>query len=294
MTLKLLVTGRDGQVAQALLALASDDLEIVAIGRPALDLTDAGSIGRAIAAEQPDVVVNAAAYTAVDKAESEEDSAFAVNADGAGKVAAAAAASGLPIIHISTDYVFPGDKATPYVETDPTGPQGAYGRSKLAGEQAVAAANPRHAILRTAWVYGAYGNNFLKTMLRVAETRDTLRVVADQHGTPTYAPDIAEGVVAVARRLVSDADTPVGVFHMVSSGETTWAGFAEEIFRRSAAMGGATAAVEPIGTEDYPTPARRPANSRLDTSLFTRTFGHTLPDWKTGVGRCVEALRRAD
>ncbi len=294
MRLKLLVTGRDGQVAQALLAQASDDLQVVAIGRPVLDLTDRASIERVIAAERPDIVVNAAAYTAVDKAESEEETAFAVNAEGAGNVAAAAAAAGLPIIHISTDYVFPGDKASPYVETDPTGPQGAYGRSKLAGEAAVAAANPCHVILRTAWVYSAYGNNFLKTMLRVAETRDTLRVVADQHGTPTYAPDIAEGIVAVARRLASAGNTPVGVFHMVSSGETTWAGFAEEIFRQSKALGGVHAAVEPIGTEDYPTPACRPANSRLDTARFTSVFGTRLPEWESGVAQCLKALGQTD
>jgi len=289
MTLRLLVTGREGQVAQALLAKQTDDLQIEALGRPTLDLTDPSSIDRAIAAFRPDVIVNAAAYTAVDKAESEEETAFAVNATGAGNVAAAAAAAGLPIIHISTDYVFPGDKATPYVETDPTGPQGAYGRSKLAGEVAVAAANPRHVILRTAWVYGPYGNNFLKTMLRLAATRDTLRVVADQHGTPTYAPDIAEGILAVAQQLVSDASAPSGVFHMVSAGETTWAGFAEEIFRQSAALGGAAATVEPIGTSEYPTPARRPANSRLDTNLFTRTFGYRLPTWQSGIERCLEA-----
>ncbi|UHD47690.1 dTDP-4-dehydrorhamnose reductase [Aureimonas altamirensis] len=286
--MKLLVTGRDGQVAQALLTRQTDDLQIEALGRPTLDLTDPSSIHRAIAAFRPDVIVNAAAYTAVDKAESEEETAFAVNATGAGNVAAAAAAAGLPIIHISTDYVFPGDKATPYVETDPTGPQGAYGRSKLAGEAAVAAANPRHVILRTAWVYGPYGNNFLKTMLRLAETRDTLRVVADQHGTPTFAPDIAEGILAVAERLVSDAKAPAGVFHMVSAGETTWAGFAEEIFRQSAALGGAAATVEPIGTSEYPTPARRPANSRLDTNLFIRTFGYRLPKWQSGIERCLE------
>lgn len=294
MTLRILVTGWDGQVAQAMLALEAEDLHVLAVGRPALDLTDIGSIERVIAEVSPDVVVNAAAYTAVDKAESDEDTAFAINAQGAGNAAAAAADAGLPIIHLSTDYVFPGNKETPYVETDSTGPQSAYGRSKLAGELAVAETNPRHAILRTAWVYGSYGNNFLKTMLRLAETRDTLRVVADQHGTPTYAPDIASGIIAVARRLVSDANAPAGVYHMVSSGETTWAGFAEEIFRRSASLGGAAAKVEPIGTADYPTPARRPANSRLDTTLFTKTFNHRLPSWQSGVERCLEVSIKAE
>ncbi len=294
MTLRLLVTGREGQVAQALLALQNDDLQIEALGRPTLDLTDRSSIERAISAFRPDVIVNAAAYTAVDKAETDEETAFAVNAQGAGNVAAAASAAGLPVIHISTDYVFPGDKSTPYVETDETGPKGAYGRSKLAGELAVSAANPRHVILRTAWVYGPYGNNFLKTMLRVAATRDTLRVVADQHGTPTYAPDIAEGIVVVARRLAADSGAPTGVFHMVSSGETTWAGFAEEIFRQSVQAGGAGAVVEPIPSADYPTPAQRPANSRLETKRFSDTFGYRLPAWETGVSRCLEALAEAE
>ncbi|MBB3998229.1 dTDP-4-dehydrorhamnose reductase [Aureimonas pseudogalii] len=289
--MRLLVTGREGQVAQALLALASDELDVVALGRPELDLTDRATIERAIAAHRPDVVVNAAAYTAVDKAESDEAAAFAVNRDGAGHAAAAAAAAGLPIVHLSTDYVFPGDKDGRYREDDATGPQGVYGRSKLAGEAAVASANPRHAILRTAWVYGAYGNNFLKTMLRLAETRDVLRVVADQLGTPTYAPDIAEGVVRVARRLREPgASDATGVFHMVCEGETNWAGFAGEIFAVSALDGGPSALVEPITTAEYPTPAKRPANSRLDTTLFGDRFG-ALPDWRSGVVRCLAALK---
>ncbi|ALN73836.1 dTDP-4-dehydrorhamnose reductase [Aureimonas sp. AU20] len=288
--MRLLVTGRDGQVAQALLTLSGGDLELVALGRPALDITDRASLDLAIAEHRPDAVVNAAAYTAVDKAESEEAAAFAVNAEGAGNAAAAAAAAGLPVIHISTDYVFAGDKSAPYVETDPTGPQGVYGRSKLEGERLVAEANPNHAILRTAWVYGPYGANFLKTMLRLSQTRDELRVVGDQRGTPTYAPDIAGGIVAVARKLVSGAPEARGTFHMVAEGETTWAGFAEAVFERLAASGGKTVRVEPITTADYPTPARRPANSRLDTARFRAAFGHSLPVWTDGVTRCMAAL----
>lgn len=290
--MRLLVTGRDGQVAQALLALSKGDVEVVALGRPALDITDRASITRAIAEHRPDVLVNAAAYTAVDKAESEEDAAFAVNATGAGNVAAAAADAGLPVIHISTDYVFAGDKAEPYRESDPTGPEGAYGRSKLEGERLVAAANPNHAILRTAWVYGPYGANFLKTMLRLSETRDEVRVVADQRGTPTYAPDIAEGILAVARALsqTPEASDKRGVFHMVSEGETTWAGFAEAVFTELAASGGKSVRVVLITTADYPTPARRPANSRLDTSRFRQAFDHALPKWTSGVSRCMAAL----
>ncbi|KQT85601.1 dTDP-4-dehydrorhamnose reductase [Aurantimonas sp. Leaf443] len=290
--MRLLVTGREGQVAQAILGLADESVEIVALGRPALDLLDRASIDRAIAVHRPDIVVNAAAYTAVDKAETESERAFAVNAQGAGHVAAAAADRGLPVIHVSTDYVFSGDKPAPYVEGDATGPQGVYGQSKLAGETAVQAANPAHVILRTAWVYGPFGANFLKTMLRLAADRDRLTIVADQQGTPTYAPDIAHAVLAVARRIEAqpEADDWRGVFHMVAGGETTWAGFAEEIFRQSAALGGPVADVAPIPTSAYPTPARRPANSRLDTARFRQTFSHALPDWQDGVRRCLGAL----
>lgn len=291
----VLVTGKDGQVARSLAALTSPQLEFVTLGRPELDITDPDAVARAIAHIGPAVVVNSAAYTAVDKAESEPDAAYAVNRDGARNVAAAAAATGLPVIHFSTDYVFAGDRPGPYGETDPTGPTGVYGSSKLAGEIAVADANPAHVILRTAWVYSPYGANFLKTMLRVSAERDVLRVVGDQHGTPTYAPDIAEAVAAVARRLVKapQAQDWRGVFHMVATGETSWAGFAEAIFAESARRGGSFAAVEPITTADYPTPARRPANSRLDTHKFVSVFGHALPDWHDGVRRCLAAMAAA-
>lgn len=293
--MRILVTGRNGQVAQALAACAADGLAVTALGRPELDITDRGSITRAIESVRPDILVNPAAYTAVDRAESEPDAAFAVNRDGAGCAAAAAAAAGLPIIHVSTDYVFAGDKASPYVETDATGPTGIYGRSKLAGEQAVAAANPAHAILRTAWVYSAYGSNFVKTMLRLAAEREVLRVVADQHGTPTYAADIAAGIIAAARKIL---EAPArqdwrGTFHMVAQGETNWADFAQEIFARSAEHGGAHARVERITTAEYPTPARRPCNSRLDTAKFRAAFDHALPDWRDGVRRCIAELTQA-
>jgi dTDP-4-dehydrorhamnose reductase len=288
--MRLLVTGCSGQVAQALRGLSRDGVQVVALGRPELDITDPASVTEAILRHQPEAVVNPAAYTAVDKAESEEAAAFAVNATGAGHVAAAAAAQGLPVIHISTDYVFSGDKAAPYLETDLPGPQSAYGRTKLAGEVAVAGANPRHVILRTAWVYSPYGANFLRTMLRLASSQDTLRVVADQFGTPTYAPDIADGILAVARRL-RDQNAPSGVFHMVAAGDTNWAGFAQEIFRQSADRGGPSARVEPITSAEYPTAARRPASSRLDTARFRATFGHELPPWQDGVRRCLDALQ---
>ncbi|CEJ11675.1 dTDP-4-dehydrorhamnose reductase [bacterium YEK0313] len=291
---KLLVTGRQGQVAQALAGLVRADVTIVALGRPDIDIRDRASLDRAIAANRPDIVVNAAAYTAVDKAETESALAFAVNADGAGHVAAAAEAAALPVLHLSTDYVFAGDKDGAYRETDPVAPLNVYGRSKHAGELAVAAANPAHAILRTAWVYGAHGTNFLTTMLRLAREQDTLRVVADQRGTPTQASDLAEAILVAARAMSAapEAEDWRGLFHVAGTGETSWADFAGEIFRQSAARGGPSAHVEPIGTADYPTPARRPANSRLDAGRFRMTFGHALPHWTSGVARCLDVLNK--
>lgn len=286
--MKILVTGCHGQVARSLAEFEAPNATIVTRGRPELDLLDAGSVARAIALEQPDIVVNAAAYTAVDKAEAEPDLAFAINRDGAGAVARAAAAARIPVIQISTDYVFSGDKPGVYEETDVTGPTGIYGRSKLEGEMAVADSTPDHAILRTAWVYSPFGNNFMKTMLRLAMDREVVRVVADQHGTPTYAPDIAAGILTVARAALADKPGWRGLFHMVAEGQTSWAGFAEEIFAGAKAAGRPFATVEPITTADYPTPARRPANSRLSTSRFTTVFGHPLPQWRNGVERCLE------
>ncbi|KQT54153.1 dTDP-4-dehydrorhamnose reductase [Aureimonas sp. Leaf454] len=290
--MKLLVTGRDGQVARSLQALSGPDIDVVALGRPLLDITDRASVERAIAEHRPDVVVSAAAYTAVDKAESDVEAAFAVNRDGAAHVAAVAAAANLPLLHLSTDYVFPGIKSDPYVESDATGPSSIYGRSKLEGEEAVLRAHSEAVVLRTAWVYSPYGNNFLKTMLRLAGDRDRLRVVGDQMGTPTYAPDIAQALVVVARQVLarSGRAADAGIFHMVATGATNWAGFATEIFRQSAERGGPSAEVEAITTADYPTPARRPPNSRLDTTKFETTFAHALPHWQDGIRRCLDAL----
>lgn len=292
---KLLVTGRQGQIAQALAGLIRPDVTIVALGRPDVDIRDRISLDRAIARNRPDIVVNAAAYTAVDKAESDSVLAFAINAEGAGHVAAAAEAAGLPVLHLSTDYVFAGDKDDAYRETDPVAPLNVYGRSKHVGELAVAAANPAHAILRTAWVYGPHGTNFLTTMLRLAGERDSLRVVADQRGTPTHAGDLAEAILIAARAVTAapKAENWRGLFHVAGTGETSWAGFATEIFRQSAARGGPSAHVEPIATADYPTPARRPANSRLDAGRFHTTFGHVLPHWTSGVARCLDVLDKA-
>jgi dTDP-4-dehydrorhamnose reductase len=295
--MKILVAGAQGQLARALLeeARARDNLTIVALGRPRLDIADEASIARAIDNERPDVVVNAAAYTAVDKAESDSGAAFAVNCDGAGALAAAAEAQGCPIIHISTDYVFDGTKAGAYFETDPTNPTNVYGRSKLAGEAAAAVANARHVILRTSWLYAPQGHNFLITMLRLARERPELRVVADQRGNPTYAPHLARAILAICERLVAGAQRaqPWGIYHATSAGETTWAGFAAAIVEAGAArLGVPRVPVIPITTREYPTPARRPANSCLDCSKLQRVLGLELPTWQQGVEECIAELGR--
>ncbi len=289
--MRILVTGARGQVVTSMLERAPPGVEVVAMGRPALDLADPRSIERAFDGELADVVVNAAAYTAVDKAEAEEALATRINGDGAGLVAAAARALGAPIIQLSTDYVFDGASGRPYREDDPTGPIGAYGRSKLAGEEAVAAANPRHAILRTAWVYSPFGANFVKTMLRLGETRSEVRVVADQIGSPTSALDIADAVFAVAGALVArPSPETYGVFHMTGAGEASWAEFAQSVFAQAHALGRPAVSVAPIATADYPTPARRPANSRLDGARFKRDYGVELPHWRGSLKVVVERL----
>jgi dTDP-4-dehydrorhamnose reductase len=294
---RIAVTGKQGQVVSSLVERATaQGVEIVAVGRPELDLADHGSIARALAAIAPDAIVNAAAYTAVDRAEQEPDLAMAINGSGAGAVARAAQALRLPLVHISTDYVFDGQKATDYTEQDQIAPLGSYGRSKRAGEVAVSANSEHYAILRTAWVYSPFGANFLKTMLRLAKTRDKISVVADQRGNPTGALDIADGVIAVVKNLLahpSDARFR-GIFHMAASGETTWAGFAKAIFEASAALGGSAPAVKEITTAEYPMPARRPANSRLDCMKLFSVHGVRLPEWREPIAHCVERVLAED
>ena len=287
--MRLVVTGVRGQIAQSLVERAPHGVTVIALGRPTLDLADPAGIAPALAAIRADVVVNAAAYTAVDKAETDAEAAFAINTTGAGAVAAAANALGLPLIHISTDYVFDGAKLSPYVETDPTGPTGVYGASKLAGEAAVIEAHAGATILRTAWVYSPFGNNFVKTMLRMAASRDELGVVADQIGNPTSALDIADAVMAIAANLVTRSDDPAlsGLFHMSGRGEASWAELATRIFTASAAAGGPFACVRAITTAEYPTPARRPANSRLDCTRLELAHGVRLPDWQNSVDHVV-------
>ena len=287
--MRIAVTGRSGQVVSAMSERASHGIELVTLGRPKFDLADAGTVGPAIAAAAPDLIVSAAAYTAVDKAESEPDLARAVNGVAPGLIGEAAAALGIPVIHLSTDYVFAGDKPAPYVETDMTGPATTYGRTKLEGEERLAAATDNHLILRTAWVYSPFGGNFVKTMLRLAATRDEVRVVADQRGCPTSALDIADAIFSLAPRL-SDGEAPRGVFHLVGSGETDWASFAAAIFEESSALGGPSARVVPITTAEYPTPAHRPANSRLSTGKLHTSYGLALPQWRASLRETVGRL----
>lgn len=291
--MRIAVTGKAGQVVTSLIERgAAAGHEVVALGRPELDLADPATILPALQAAKADVIVSAAAYTAVDKAETEADLAYAVNGAGAGAVAEAAKALGLPLIHISTDYVFDGSGDRPWREDDATGPTGVYGASKLAGEQAVLAAYPENsAVLRVAWVYSPFGGNFVKTMLRVGADRDELAVVADQIGNPTSALDIADGILAVATNMVSDSDPAKrGLFHMTATGEASWADFAEAIFAASAARGGPTASVRRIPTADYPTPAKRPANSRLDCGRIAAAHGLTLPHWRDALDVVIARL----
>jgi dTDP-4-dehydrorhamnose reductase len=288
--LRIAVTGKQGQLVTSLIERAREqEVEIIPVGRPELDLADSGSAHRALAAVAPEAIVNAAAYTAVDRAEQEPELALAVNGAGAAAVAAAAQRLAVPLVHISTDYVFDGLKDRAYREEDAVAPLGAYGRSKRAGELAVMEEAQNYAILRTAWVYSPFGANFLKTMLRLAKTRGEIAVVADQWGNPTCALDIADGVIGVVRNLLARPAEPRlrGVFHMTSGGETSWAGFARAIFAASSALGGPAAQVKEISTAEYPTPARRPANSRLDCSKLLAIHGVALPEWKTAVAPCV-------
>lgn len=291
--MRVLVTGREGQVVRSLVERGSRaGHEVRALGRPQLDLTrGTDAIVRAIEAEQPDVLVSAAAYTAVDKAENERELAFAINENGAAAVARAARLLDVPLVHLSTDYVFDGTKASPYTEEDTPSPSGVYGASKLAGERAVLAEHANSAILRTAWVYSPFGTNFAKTMLRLAGDREEIGVVADQRGNPTSGLDIADGVLAVAANLLGNKDHALrGIFHMTGVGDASWAEFAEWIFEVSARKGGPSARVKRIGTADYPTAAKRPADSRLDCTRLQRQQGVSLPNWRASADCVVHRL----
>lgn len=292
---RMVVTGREGQVVRSLLERGAlgDRFDIVTLGRPELDLRDPDGIAAALRQARPDVIVSAAAYTAVDRAETEEAEAYAINAVAPGRIAGVAADLDVPVIHLSTDYVFSGEEPEPYLETDRVGPASAYGRTKLSGERAVAEVTDDHVILRTAWIYSPFARNFLKTMLALAESRDRVDVVDDQHGNPTSALDIADGILAVAGNLLdSDAPQLRGIFHMTGSGSASWADFAVEIFAASARHGGPAASVGRIPSSAYPTPARRPANSQLDCGKLERTHGARLGDWKRATAETVARLVR--
>src|SRR3984957_365640 len=286
----ILVTGGSGQLATALSRAGGARVHVV--GRPAFDFDRPETIAAAFNATRPWLVINAAAYTAVDAAEADAEAAMRANRDGPEELARLCAAADVPLIHISTDYVYSGDKPTPYVEADPTGPCCVYGVSKLAGEAAVIASGARAIVLRTAWVYAATGRNFARTMLSLAQTRDTLRVVADQRGCPTAAPDLAAAILTIAGLIESHGwnDTWSGVFHAANSGDTTWHGFAGAIFASAARYGAKVPEVIPIPTAEYPTPAKRPENSRLDCGRLNSVFGVRLPPWRDSLARVIDEI----
>lgn len=287
--MSILVLGSNGQLARALTQLAAArEIALNAVGRPDVDLENADAVAALIEARKPRVVVNAAAYTMVDKAEQEPDRALAINALGPAAAAAAAAHVGARFIHVSTDYVFAGDKPAPYVETDPTGPLGAYGATKLEGERRVLAAHPQAAILRTAWVFDAAGKNFVGAMLRVARQREDVSVVSDEQGCPTFASDLADAILQLSHRDAS------GIFHCAGAGETTRAAFAEEIFAQSRERGGPVARVAHITSAQYaannPGLAKRPANSRLDCTKLATAHDIRLRDWRVALGACLDDM----
>lgn len=283
--MKILVTGRNGQLAQSLAERDGDDIMLA--GRPEFDLAVAGSARTAILAARPDLVVNAAAFTAVDLAETEQALAHRINADAAGEVAGAAYEVGIPVIQISTDYVFDGLKSAPHLETDATNPVNAYGRSKLAGEDSVRSANPDHLILRTSWLISPFGKNFVRTMVNLGQQRDRLSVVADQYGNPTSALDLADAILVVARRWKTGDRTGLGqTYHLAGTGIASWYDLAATVQQEA---GNATKVV-PIATADWPTSATRPVYSALDSTKFARDFGHNMPDWRASLGPIVKRL----
>lgn len=284
--MKIVVLGRSGQLARALArAPIHGDATLVSLGRDALDLTDASTTAAVLGAQRADLIINAAAYTAVDKAESEPAAAFALNRDAPAAIARFCAESGARLVHVSTDYVFDGAKAGAYVEDDARAPLNVYGRSKAEGEDAVLNSGADAVIVRTSWVYAAEGANFLRTMLRLAETRDEIGVVDDQIGAPTWAADLADACLAAG------AATARGAFHYAAAGAGSWADFAEAVFTEAAQRGLPHARVKRISARDYPTAAARPANSRLDTSKFERAFGVVLRPWREALGACMGEVR---
>jgi dTDP-4-dehydrorhamnose reductase len=287
----ILLTGGSGQVGIELTRFAwPTGIQVHAPSRDVLDLADPASVARALAERRWDAVISSGAYTGVDKAENDVAAAWAVNALAPAILASAAAQAGIPIVHVSTDYVFAGDKDGFYVEEDSVAPQNVYGASKEGGEQAVRTANSRHAIIRTAWVVSPHRSNFVRTMLRLAADRDELAVVADQHGCPTFAGDLAAAIARVTLALATEDGAPTGTYHFVNAGESTWHEFAAAVFAASARRGGPFARVRPITTAEYPTPAKRPANSRLATEKIRSAFGIAPRPWRDALDETLAAL----
>lgn len=292
--MKILITGKNGQVGRALVPALSRLGEVTALDRASCDLSDPVSIVRAVEMARPDIIVNPAAYTAVDQAETDSSTAFAVNARAPGVLAQLAAERGIPLIQYSTDYVYDGRKRAPYVEDDATNPLSVYGASKLEGENVVRAVLPAHVIVRTSWVFSEHGTNFLKTMLRLAGERGTLNIVADQTGAPTSAHVIAEATAAIIRKL-ADGGGPFGTYHLAAAGETSWYGYASYLIAQARALNFPikVRTVNPIAASAYPTPAMRPANSRLDTAKLARDFAISPPPWQDGVLRVLERMTKS-
>ena len=284
---RVLIFGRVGQVGTALAELQPGRAQTLFLDQPEIDLSIPGDVRKPILQFQPAVVINAAAYTAVDKAESEPEVAHAINATAPGLMAGTCEEIGAALVHYSTDYVFDGSAGRPYTENAGVAPRSVYGRTKLAGERAVMAATDRYVILRTAWLYSHVGHNFLKTMLRLAETQSSVRVVADQTGSPTYAWDLAQATVSVVNALATGRDDAYGLYHATNAGVTTWHGFASRIFQLA---GHENMQVEPITTDEYPTPAPRPAYSVLSCEHLAEVFSLRLPNWEDAAARCIEVL----
>jgi dTDP-4-dehydrorhamnose reductase len=293
----ILITGASGQLGNALVnQCTAENLAFTAVSRPDFDFDAPETIEACFTEANPTMVINAAAYTAVDAAESNPEAARAGNHTGPLRLAELCAGTRIPFIHVSTDYVFDGTKGAPYQETDPTNPTGVYGATKRDGEEAILATQAQAIILRTAWVYAAHGKNFARTMLNAARRTNTLRVVADQRGTPTAAPDLAGAILAIVAALQHRGWKPEykGIYHATGSGETTWHGFAEAIFATAVPLGLNRPVVTPITTADWPTPAKRPADSRLDCEKLRRVFSVTLPDWRASLPGIVTALWSQD
>jgi dTDP-4-dehydrorhamnose reductase len=290
----ILIAGRSGRIARDLIEAANGlGLQVTALGRPDLDLNDRDSVARVVKAVAPRAIVNAAGLVVVDEAERDPAHAFAINCDGPAQLAAAAARAGIPLLHLSSDYVFDGAKMAPYREDDPLAPVNVYGRSKAAGEEAVLAAHPGAIVVRTSWVYGPYGVNFLTTMLRLAAAQDTVRVVTDQYGTPTAGADLARALIDMAVRVAAKTpEASPGIYHVAGTGEATWLGFAEAIFAGWARRGHRVPNVQPIALAEWPGPAARPRDTRLDCGKLARTFGIRLPAWQDSLERCLDRLAR--